>query len=160
MSYSLLGTPRRKSTKSDPYRLVPLKREPVSAKLKNELKAKVKGYCMRCKTPLRGFTPHVHHLNMKPRDNRISNLTLICPTCHAKYHREKSKVVVSRGLFGETKHKVITRDQKKRRKKVGYSLLGEPMYKYKKKSSQKKKKLKNTKKKKTRSNNSIFNFRF
>lgn len=163
MANDLFGTTKRKSSKSDIFRLTPLKREPISAKIRNELKAKAKGKCMRCKTPLKGFTPHVHHLNMKPKDNRISNLTMICPTCHAKYHKEKSKVVVSRGFLGETKHKVITRDQKNRRKKVGYTLMGEPEYKYKKKTKPKKTsktKKKTVKKKKTKRSSSMFDFKF
>ncbi|NOX71168.1 MAG: hypothetical protein GXO64_00520 [Candidatus Micrarchaeota archaeon] len=40
-----------------------------------------------------GVRPIVHHKNLNPKDNRISNLVLICPNCHDKYTKERRRFV-------------------------------------------------------------------
>lgn len=39
-----------------------------------------------------GTRPIPHHKNLNPKDNRISNLALVCPNCHDKIHQREKKV--------------------------------------------------------------------
>ena len=148
MARNLIQPIRITTPRISAIRFTPPKRERVPAKKLNELKEKSKGKCMRCKTSLRGFTPHVHHMNMKATDNKMTNLKLVCPTCHAKYHKEKTKIVTGRTLMGDRTYKVVKRKTKTRKVRVGTDLLGNPKYKTIKGTSKRKKvKIKAKKKK-------------
>jgi len=62
-------------------------RKPIRKKgsVKAQLRLKQKGKCWRCH---KGFDamgvvrPHIHHKNGNPSNNSISNLALVCGTCH------------------------------------------------------------------------------
>lgn len=58
--------------------------------LKKFLKSVRGKQCERC-----GFAIHeileIHHKNRNRSDNRLENLELVCPNCHAKEHVLKGK---------------------------------------------------------------------
>lgn len=49
------------------------------------------GSCERCGSP-RGL--HVHHKDNNPFNNELSNLERLCPSCHLKHHRPRSKCII------------------------------------------------------------------
>lgn len=64
------------------------KRIPIPAKRKKEVREKYKNRCDVCgrTNPL-----EIHHKNMNPRNNALSNLRLLCPTHHTLEHQKKYK---------------------------------------------------------------------
>lgn len=127
-------------------------REPVPAKKKKEVRERAKGKCESCRKKPRGVTLQFHHKNMKPTDNRLSNIQLLCPNCHARKHKMFKKVKTESWL-GEERVRIKRvgkkpgRKSKYRRKKVGETLLGDPIYRRVKVKPTKKRK---TAKKKTK----------
>ena len=65
------------------------KRKPIPQGIKNELLVRSKGICQRCRIPLKGMKPDIHHKNQDPSDNNISNLMVLCRNCHSKMHYNK-----------------------------------------------------------------------
>ncbi|MGB9842561.1 MAG: HNH endonuclease [Candidatus Bathyarchaeales archaeon] len=113
------------------------KREPVPRSLRTELLLRSKGKCEYCGLDLHeeGVKPHFHHKDGDPKNNKASNLIVVCPNCHSKFH--KVKVVEETNVFGFVVKKC----------KVA-------VVKPKKTKAKKKKKRRNKK----RSSNSIFGF--
>ena len=60
------------------------KRKKVPQSLRTKLLVRSKGKCERCNRSLKGLTPHLHHINGDNRDNKMSNLLVLCPNCHSK----------------------------------------------------------------------------
>ena len=45
-------------------------------------------FCANCGDKFGTMIPHeVHHINHDPTDNRLFNLVMLCPNCHAAHHR-------------------------------------------------------------------------
>lgn len=61
-------------------------RAAVPISTQKEIFIRAKGKCERCKKPLKGLKPHIHHKDKKPSNNKKSNLILLCPNCHSKKH--------------------------------------------------------------------------
>ena len=61
-------------------------RVPVPISLQKEIFIRSKGKCERCKKSLKGLKPHIHHKDKSPKNNKKSNLILLCPNCHSKQH--------------------------------------------------------------------------
>lgn len=67
-------------------------RVPVSISLQKEIFIHSKGECEMCKKSLKGLKPHIHHKDKNPKNNKKSNLILLCPNCHSKQHlKDKPK---------------------------------------------------------------------
>lgn len=62
------------------------KRVPIRTKRKKEVYEKYKHKCAKCgiRKPLQ-----IHHINMKNKDNRLSNLILLCANHHYLEHQKK-----------------------------------------------------------------------
>jgi len=111
------------------------KRKRVSKGLRDLILKAQGGKCKRCGKSIRrkGVRPILHHKNLNPKDNRPSNLVVVCPDCHDKIHQKerkvRKKVISSWGvpeyrvvkIKNKTKKKTKKRKKKKRKKK--YSLL-------------------------------------
>ena len=72
------------------------KRIPVRQSMKTKLLVRSKGKCEKCHQSLEGIKPHIHHKDGNPKNNKISNLKVLCPNCHSSAHdkpikRKKSK---------------------------------------------------------------------
>lgn len=63
------------------------KRKPIKSGTRTNMLADSGAKCQKCKRVLKGLKPHIHHKNGNPKDNRQSNLILVCPNCHSKLHR-------------------------------------------------------------------------
>jgi 5-methylcytosine-specific restriction endonuclease McrA len=64
------------------------KRIPLKTGTRTNILADSGAKCQNCGSFLKGLKPHIHHKNGNPRDNKQSNLILVCPNCHSKLHRE------------------------------------------------------------------------
>lgn len=50
-----------------------------------EIDAKAIDWGLDCVARLtEDLEPHIHHIDGNPRNNEISNLVLLCPTCHSE----------------------------------------------------------------------------
>ncbi|HLD72313.1 MAG TPA: HNH endonuclease signature motif containing protein [Candidatus Nanoarchaeia archaeon] len=73
------------------------KRKPIKGGTRTNMLADSGAKCQKCRDPLKGLKPHIHHKNGNPTDNRSGNLILVCPNCHSKLHRNmKSKKSTSK----------------------------------------------------------------
>ena len=61
-------------------------RVPVRISLQKDIFIRSKGKCEKCKKSLKGIKPHIHHKDKNPKNNKKSNLILLCPNCHSKQH--------------------------------------------------------------------------
>lgn len=97
------------------------KRKPVRTSDRKHLLEFQKGKCWKCKKSFKqmGVRKILHHKNLNPKDNRITNLVLVCPNCHDKIHQKEKKVrVKTTDAFGFTEYRVVKkRTQKKPTKK-------------------------------------------
>jgi hypothetical protein len=83
-------------TELKPFKIKPIgsiygpketKRTPIKGGTRTNILADSGAKCQNCKHSLKGLKPHIHHKNGNPKDNRKSNLILVCPNCHSKLHR-------------------------------------------------------------------------
>lgn len=99
-------------------------REPVPAKRRDEVYKRANHKCewKRCKEK---EILDIHHKNMNSSNNNLSNLILLCPTHHRKWHQE-NKRVVERNLIGiRISEKVVKRNSlKKKKSRTNNSLYG------------------------------------
>ncbi len=99
------------------------------------------GKCANCRKPFAKMRvrPILHHKNLNPKDNRLSNIILVCSNCHDRIHQKAKKVVrVRTNALGFKERRVVKvgvrkkkrgRKPKTRRKKVGESIFtGKPIY--------------------------------
>ncbi len=81
------------------------KRIPVGQSMRTKLLVRSKGKCEKCHISLEGIKPHVHHKDGNPKNNKISNLKILCPNCHSNAHdkpiKKKPKDEVANLLFGK-----------------------------------------------------------
>lgn len=88
-NYDILGNPIRKINK----------REPISQSQRNEILARQKNKCNRCKKLLDMRAKHFDHIKevYKGGKSRIDNLQALCANCHnIKTHDEKLHKVEKR----------------------------------------------------------------
>jgi 5-methylcytosine-specific restriction endonuclease McrA len=81
------------------------KRIPVGQHMRTKLLVRSKGKCEKCLRSLDGVKPHIHHKDGDPKNNKMSNLKVLCPNCHSNVHdkpiKRKSKNNVENLLFGK-----------------------------------------------------------
>lgn len=70
-------------------------RTKISISLTKDLFIRAKGKCEKCTRPLKGLTPHIHHKDRNPSNNKPSNLLVICPNCHSKIHKKDTTKTLS-----------------------------------------------------------------
>ena len=108
------------------------KRKPVGKTVRKVLLKYQDGKCWMCKRSFKEMSvrPVLHHKNLNPNDNRISNLVLICPNCHDKIHQKikkvRKKVIGPLGLpeYHVVKiKKPVKRKTKKKKKKKPIGLF-------------------------------------
>lgn len=85
------------------------KRKPIPYKLKATLQKEIGSVCPFCKNKdVEHF--EIHHIDENPENNELSNLIMLCPTCHSKITKgdiSKEEVVrTKRKISGETKPKL------------------------------------------------------
>ena len=93
------------------------KRKSVRTSDRKHLLKVQNGKCAKCKKSFKQMRvrPILHHKNLNPKDNRITNLMLVCPNCHDKIHQREKKVrVKTKDQFGFTTHKVVKKTVKKK----------------------------------------------
>lgn len=81
------------------------KREPISKSQKNEVLARQKNRCARCRRLLDMRATHFDHVKevYKGGKSRIDNLQALCANCHnVKTHEEKLKKVENRRKQGNS----------------------------------------------------------
>jgi len=59
------------------------KRPPVPKEVIEQVVARAKGRCERCGTALNNLRYRLHHKDMDPYNNELSNLLVLCPNCHS-----------------------------------------------------------------------------
>jgi len=76
------------------------RRKPIPMSVQKKVIARSRGRCEIC-----GFDfakhdvkPHIHHKDGNPRNNKLSNLIVVCPNCHSKLH--KWKIVKEEDFWG------------------------------------------------------------
>ena len=75
-------------------------RVPVPIGTIKKIFLRAKGKCEKCKKPLKGLRPHIHHKDKNPKNNKESNLVLLCPNCHSKQHiKDKPKKNTKKGDY-------------------------------------------------------------
>ncbi len=73
--------------KFDPFRFGSQpKRIPVGQSLRTKLLVRAKGKCEKCHCSLDGIKPHIHHKDGDPKNNKMTNLKVLCPNCHSSAH--------------------------------------------------------------------------
>jgi len=99
MIKDFLGNEMIRDIYGNPLKKRENKREPVSQSQKNEVLARQKNRCARCKNPLDMRAKHFDHVKevYKGGKSRIGNLQALCPNCHSKKtHKEKLQKVEKR----------------------------------------------------------------
>lgn len=61
-------------------------------RLFNNLKAQNNFICSMCGSHRKGKTLHVHHVDHNPQNNHITNLIVLCSTCHNRLHRKANYI--------------------------------------------------------------------
>lgn len=93
------------------------RREPIPRSLRTKLLLRCRGKCEVCGLDFvkEGVRPHFHHKDGNPKNNKPSNLIVVCPNCHSKLH--KWKTVEERDMFGFVvkKRKLVTIKPKKQK---------------------------------------------
>lgn len=103
---------------NNPY-AEPKKRTAVRTSDKKHLLDHQNGKCYRCKKSFKQMKVRaiLHHKNLNPKDNRITNMVLVCPNCHDKIHQKQKKVRVrTTDALGFTTYKVVKKGVKKKSK--------------------------------------------
>ena len=81
------------------------KRIPVGQRMRGKLLIRSKGKCEKCRRSLEGVKPHIHHKDGNSKNNKISNLKVLCPNCHSSAHdkpiKKKPKDDIGNLLFGK-----------------------------------------------------------
>jgi len=69
------------------------RRKPVPLSLQKELLLRCKGKCELCGLDFykSKIKPEFHHKDGNPKNNRPSNLIVLCPNCHTKIHSRPEK---------------------------------------------------------------------
>ncbi len=67
------------------------KRKPVKQSERTKVLIRARGRCERCNHPLDDVKPHIHHKDGNPKNNKLSNLKVMCPNCHSKVHDKPIK---------------------------------------------------------------------
>jgi len=96
------------------------KRKAVRTSDRKHLLDYQKGKCWKCKKSFKRMNvrTYIHHKNLNPKDNRISNLALVCPNCHDKIHQKEKKVRKKvTGPLGFSEYRVVKTKTKKPKKK-------------------------------------------
>jgi 5-methylcytosine-specific restriction endonuclease McrA len=62
------------------------KRIPVGQSQRTKLLVRSKGKCEKCHRSLDGIKPHIHHKDGDPKNNKMTNLKVLCPNCHSSAH--------------------------------------------------------------------------
>jgi 5-methylcytosine-specific restriction endonuclease McrA len=83
LSDIILGTPPKR------------KRKTIPQSVRTRLYMRSKGKCERCHEQFeKGIKPHIHNKDGDPKNNKLSNLEILCPNCHSKtetYKKPKTK---------------------------------------------------------------------
>lgn len=64
------------------------RRKGVPTSLQKEALSRAHHKCQSCHKRLRAVW-HIHHRDGNPNNNRLSNLRVLCPTCHAEEEHKK-----------------------------------------------------------------------
>ncbi len=64
------------------------RRKPVPTSYRKEALARARHKCQRCHRQLEAVW-HIHHRDGNRNNNRLSNLRILCPTCHAEVEHKK-----------------------------------------------------------------------
>lgn len=74
-------------------------RVPVPISIQKEIFIRSKGKCEKCGRSLKGIRPHIHHKDKNPKNNKKSNLILLCPNCHSKQHLKDKPKTPTKGKY-------------------------------------------------------------
>ncbi len=61
-------------------------RKPVSRGTLRELYSRSGGECEECGESFKGLKSHIHHKDRDSSNNEESNLIILCPNCHSRWH--------------------------------------------------------------------------
>jgi 5-methylcytosine-specific restriction endonuclease McrA len=70
------------------------KRKTIPQGIRTKSLLRSMGKCERCGNSLKNVTPHLHHKDGNPQNNKLSNLQVLCPNCHSNtktFKRRQSK---------------------------------------------------------------------
>jgi len=62
------------------------RRKPVSQSARTKALVRSKGKCEKCGHSLKDVKPHIHHKDQNPKNNKLTNLQVLCPNCHSNAH--------------------------------------------------------------------------
>ena len=60
------------------------RRRNVPQSVRTKVLVRSEGNCERCNKALKGLSPHLHHIDGDRRNNKMTNLIVLCPDCHSK----------------------------------------------------------------------------
>lgn len=103
------------------------KREPIPQRIKTKLFIRSRGRCERCGLDLNkeGITPDFHHKDGNPKNNKFSNLIVVCPNCHRKLHDSERNRIFSTVRPKIKRSRSETKKSKQRRSESsGFDVLG------------------------------------
>lgn len=87
-----------------------IKRKPIPLRLQRKLLLRCKGKCEQCHIRFaRNLKAHIHHKDGNPKNNKESNLKVLCPNCHSKapiHDRPKPKKEKPSNVFGLPEPKI------------------------------------------------------
>ena len=63
----------------------------VPQKIRTKLIVRSEGKCERCHKSLKNL-PHINHIDGQKKNNKISNLIVLCPNCYSKISFKKAKI--------------------------------------------------------------------
>ena len=79
------------------------KRIPIPQSVRSKVLVRAKGECEKCHLNLRNVKPNFHHKDGDPRNNKPSNLIVLCPNCHSNtrtYKNPKTKFKEKNSVSG------------------------------------------------------------
>ena len=71
------------------------KRSKVTPDALKQVLARSGGTCERCGTSLHGLRYHIHHKDMDPYNNELSNLLMLCPNCYSRIEGAHPEEILS-----------------------------------------------------------------
>ena len=80
-----LGRQVKDTVKKAVFEEVASEREPLPKDMRAEIMKRAHSQCENEQCNFKG-RPHIHHIDVKNSNNRLSNLIALCPNCHQKAH--------------------------------------------------------------------------
>ena len=68
------------------------KRKKVPLSVRTKPLVQLKGKCKRCGEPLKGLKTPLHRKDENLKNNKLSNIEVLCPNCHSRTRTDKKHI--------------------------------------------------------------------